>query len=158
MKTKMLTKIVSLVVINGLTAILVFQINFSDGKNSPIKAQPTEKYSAIWTVTACRVAVFGTGLSKYRVPIGPAGWKVDYTLADGSTISETWEATDWNDYIYGNSFNTVLVNDRSEVCSDKQGYVKGRAYTSGMYSASGDADTSTWSVASIPTKWKMTQL
>lgn len=144
-------KIALIVMINLVSVVSFFWIlNIKD--NQLAKAQ-TGKYSAVWTPTKCRVAVSGST----KIPVGPAGWKVDYTLADGSKITELWEATSWNDYLYSVKFETQTIGIVGNVCAVKQGYRKGAIYTSGLYSVSSDSDHSTWSATSIPTSWQVAQ-
>lgn len=144
-------KIALIVMINLVSvASLVWILNFQDKQSA--KAQ-TGKYSAEWNPTKCRVAVYGAT----KLPVGPAGWKVDYTLADGSKITELWEATEWKDYKYAVTFETQSLVDKGNVCAKVQDYRTGGIYTSGLYSVSADAASSTWSAASIPVKWNMIQ-
>ncbi len=143
-------KIALVVMINFVSVVsLVWILNFQD--NQSAKAE-TGKYSAVWTPTKCRVAVSGAT----KVSIGPAGWKVVYTLADGTSITEIWEVTDWVDNKYGvTSYETQLAD--SKVCKKVQGYRTGAIYTAGLYSVTGDAQNSTWISGSFPARWVMAQ-
>ena len=89
MRAKTLTKIISLVVINALTALLIFQINFSGGKNSPTQAaSETPNYTATWTPSLCRELTDSTRINPRQdqikaypedLRVGVAEWQVEYS-------------------------------------------------------------------------------
>lgn len=97
MHSKTVTKIISLVVINALTALLIFQINFAGGKSSPTLAQTTGNYSATWTISECRRlrSNFTDGDHKVDIILGVAKWNVSYSI-DGTpdAIKEIWTVPD----------------------------------------------------------------
>lgn len=126
MNLKTFTKIISLLLINGLTALLIFQLNFAGGKNTPTKAQTaTPNYSTTWTPSSCRVIKGSFSGTEIKILLGVAEWQVQYS----GEISgkEKWVVPDdpnnpndgWFDLQQTGTFNNISESKYTNIpCAD----------------------------------------
>ena len=179
MQIKTLTKIISLILINGLTALLIFQINFAGGKNSPTKAQTaTPNYSVTWDIAQCRVLKGKwNNTTDVKILLGPAEWYVQYS--GDISGKEKWVVPDdpdnpndgWYDVPQTGTFNHIYTDEyKTEDCKggyyvypdsapyNVNGYAEDYIVTQGLYAffeytSSDDDDAS--SGGSYPKAWKV---
>lgn len=169
MHSKTVTKIISLVVFNALTALLIFQINFAGGKSSPTLAQTTSSYSATWTVDQCRF-ISGNltdGNTSFNIKLGAASWNVSYSINGvQDAIKEKWVASGWldNNPDRASVFNLSSITFSSGPCTDgelRKLSTYARALNTGLYGFAGFYETNNSSNedwdggGSYPTGWKV---
>ena len=111
-------------------------------------------YSATWEITQCRV------VGNKNIPLGPAGWKVTYSLPNDKQIIETWTATGWrnvSENINTNGYRTTYATVDGSACRTPGRTGTGKGVISlGGYGWTLFGGTSTDAGSSSPTGWTVT--
>lgn len=161
MRTKTLSKIISLILINGLTALIIFQIGLSQGKNSPTEAQTaTPNYTAIWTPVRCRNLTGVDDGKGVNISLGVAEWQVEY----GGDISgkEKWVVDGWVDKYTEEPAFKYEKHEVRECVENTTGGSGGRVSLTGLYGytffAGGGLPVIYSTGVSYPKSWKVSKI